>query len=386
MKILMYRWKAYNQQDIINNLIKRGHEVHEIKGEMCNFDDDSLFMSDFSSKIDSDRYDMVFTVNYFPMISDICQERGIPYVSWCCDCPLGTMYHESVYNPVNTIFTFDKFNQLEFEGMGVNVRYLPLCAEVDRVAEVLDAATDLQDYDCDISFVGSMYNKNSYDEVYDRLPEYLRGYFDGALKMQMNVYGEYLLDDVLDSHTIYELNRHFVLAKSSRSFSDIPLVFSTTVLGFKLAQMERKSVLALLAGKYKVTLYTDDNNIKMPGIDNRGIADYWETAPKIFNRSRINLNLTLRNIRSGIPLRVWDILGAGGFCITNYQPELGMYFENGKNLVYFTDKNDLLRKIDYYLEHEDERREIALNGMKKVHKFHSYTDRFNEMSKIITNI
>ena len=63
-----------------------------------------------------------------------------------------------------------------------------------------------------------------------------------------------------------------------------------------------------------------------------------------------------------------------------------MYFENGKDLVYFTDKNDLLRKIDYYLEHEDERREIALNGMNKVHKFHSYTDRFNEMSKIITNI
>ena len=32
MRILMYRWKAYNQQDIIENLKLRGHEVEEISG------------------------------------------------------------------------------------------------------------------------------------------------------------------------------------------------------------------------------------------------------------------------------------------------------------------------------------------------------------------
>ena len=386
MKILMYRWKAYNQQDIIDNLIKRGHEVSEIFGEMSNFDTDVIFYNKFVKKLESDNFDMVLTVNYFPLISIACQERNIPYVSWCCDCPLGTMYHETVYNPVNTIFTFDMLNAIEFKAMGANVHYLPLCAEIDRVDKLIAESEDLAEYDCDISFIGSMYNKNSYDEVYDHLPEYLQGYFDAVMKMQMNIYGEYLLDDMLDSKTVNELNRHFLLAKSDQSFSDLSLVFSTTVLGFKIAQMERKSLIAELSKYNEVDLYTDDESVCMPGVRNRGLADYWNKAPKIYNRSKINLNFTIRNIRSGLPLRIWDILGAGGFLITNYQPEIEMYFKNGEDLVFFTEKDDLREKVSYYLTHEEERKRIAMNGQRKVRKLHGYQQRFDEMKKIIQDI
>ena len=386
MKILMYRWKAYNQQDIIDNLIKRGHEVSEIFGEMSNFDTDVIFYNKFVKKLESDNFDMVLTVNYFPLISMACQERNVPYVSWCCDCPLGTMYHETVYNPVNTIFTFDMLNAIEFKAMGANVHYLPLCAEIDRVDKLIAESEDLAEYDCDISFIGSMYNKNSYDEVYDHLPEYLQGYFDAVMKMQMNIYGEYLLDDMLDSKTVNELNRHFLLAKSDQSFSDLSLVFSTTVLGFKIAQMERKSLIAELSKYNEVDLYTDDENVCMPGVRNRGLADYWNKAPKIYNRSKINLNFTIRNIRSGLPLRIWDILGAGGFLITNYQPEIEMYFKNGEDLVFFTEKDDLREKVSYYLTHEEERKRIAMNGQRKVRKLHGYQQRFDEMKKIIQDI
>lgn len=386
MKILMYRWKAYNQQDIIDNLIKRGHHISEIFGEMNNFDTDFVFYKKFVRKLESDDFDMVLTVNYFPLISMACQERNIPYVSWCCDCPLGTMYHETVYNPVNTIFTFDMLNMIEFKTMGANVHYLPLCAETERVEKLLRDSTDLEEYDCDISFVGSMYNKNSYDEVYDHLPEYLQGYFDAVMKMQMNIYGEYLLDDMLDSRTVNELNKHFLLAKSDQSFSDLSLIFSTTVLGFKIAQMERKTLIAELSKHNQLDLYTDDENVNMPGVLNRGLADYWNVSPKIFNRSKINLNFTIRNIRSGLPLRIWDIMGAGGFLITNYQPELDMYFKNGEDIVYFSDKKDLQKKVDYYLSHEEERKRIALNGWRKVKELHGYQQRFDEMSKIISGI
>ena len=383
MKILTYKWKAYNQLDIVNNLIKRGHTVDEIRGEMCNFETDTIFMKTFEDKIISTKYDMVFTVNYFPMISDICEKFNIPYISWCCDCPLGTMYHESVFNSVNTIFTFDKLNQLEFKAMGANVQYLPLCADVDRVDKIISEDEESDIYNADISFVGSMYNKNSFDDICEKLPEYIRGYFEGIMKMQMNIYGDYLLDEMLDSHTLYELNKHFILAKSDRSFSDLDMVFSSTVLGFKIAQMERKSMLAELSKQNIIALYTDDDNISMPGVRNCGTADYWNVTPKIFNRSKINLNLTLRNIRTGIPLRIWDILAAGGFCITNYQPELEMYFENGKDLVYFESRKDLADKVKYYLEHEDERRTIALNGYNKVKQQHTYQHRFDEMQQII---
>ncbi len=105
--------------------------------------------------------------------------------------------------------------------------------------------------------------------------------------------------------------------------------------------------------------------------------------PLVFNNSRINLNMTIRNIRTGIPLRVWDILGAGGFLLTNFQVELPDYFENGKDIVYYEDINDCCRKAEYYLAHEDERRQIAFNGYNIVKQNHSYTQRIATILDIV---
>ena len=194
MKILLYRWKAYNQFDIIRNLEKRGHVVEDIMGEMSNFEVDDAFASRFEDRMDIGNFDLVMSVNYFPIISDICQRKNIRYVSWCCDSPISTMHHESVFNSVNTIFTFDKFDQMIFEEMGAPVYYLPLCVDTDRVSQIIENDNSGKFY-ADLSFVGSMYNKNSYDNLYDHFPEYMKGYFDAVIKLQTEVHERYLLDD-----------------------------------------------------------------------------------------------------------------------------------------------------------------------------------------------
>jgi spore maturation protein CgeB len=111
----------------------------------------------------------------------------------------------------------------------------------------------------------------------------------------------------------------------------------------------------------------------------RGSVNYEEDMPKVFARSKINMNFTIRNIRTGLPLRIWDILGAGGFLLTNYQIELNDFFENGKDLVYYESLDDMERKADYYLNHEEERKMIAENGHRKVMRYHSYDARIAEM-------
>ena len=103
----------------------------------------------------------------------------------------------------------------------------------------------------------------------------------------------------------------------------------------------------------------------------------------VFFGSRIYLNLTIHNIKTGIILRVWDVLGAGGFLMTNYQPELELYFDLDKDLAVFENKRELERKASYYLEHEKERLEIARNGHEKVKQFHSYEKRMAQMMEIL---
>ncbi|MCM1307121.1 MAG: DUF3880 domain-containing protein [Butyrivibrio sp.] len=380
MKILAYRWKAYNHRDIIGCLEDRGHNINEISGELASFEADAGFEERLGAALEGGKYDSVFSVNYFPLISDMCQKYGVTYISWCCDSPIATMYHQSVFNKVNKIFMFDRLEWMGFRDMGAPVYYLPLCTNAERASR---ASAPAEGCDADISFVGSMYNKNSYDEIYGHLPEYLKGYFDAAIRMQKNAYSDYLLDDLLDGGTLAVLDRYFVVDRSERSFSDLSLAFSTTVLSYKIAQAERRALIADLSRTHSVNVYTDDEDVDFIKAKNCGLVDYREGAPRVFKRSKINLNLTLRSIRSGVPLRVWDILGAGGFCLTNYQAELPMYFINGEDLVWFKSRSELFELADYYLEHEDERRRIAENGHRKVREFHGYESRMDEIAEYV---
>jgi len=44
-----------------------------------------------------------------------------------------------------------------------------------------------------------------------------------------------------------------------------------------------------------------------------------------------------------------------------------------KNYLALNSENDLIDKIKYYLEHEDERSEIAARGNKKVQQYYNHT-------------
>lgn len=387
MHILMYRWKAYNYRDIEQTFLLLGYTVDNIEQELGSYDVSPEFERVIEEKIRGTHYDMVFTVNYFPLISNVCERTGVKYVSWTCDNPLISMYHESVFHDCNYIFTFDKTNYLEFRGMGVkHIWYLPLAVDTERMDALLGvpeeagrrkAAQDpeMQKYRGDVAFVGSLYERNSYDKIKNRLPEYLRGYFDAVMEAQLNISGANIVEPMLTTNILEQLQEYFQLEKSDGSFSDLGLIFQTTVLGFKIAEIERRRALIELSKHYKVNVYSNSDVSDLLRIQYCGSVDYWSEMPKVFRMSKINLNFTIPNIKSGIPLRIWDVLGCGGFLLTNYQAEIPYYFNEGEDLVCFDGLEDLCEKVGYYLEHEEERKRIAWNGYRKVREKHSYIER-----------
>lgn len=389
MHILMYRWKAYNYRDIEQTFLLLGHTVDNIEQELGSYDVSPEFERVIEEKIRGTHYDMVFTVNYFPLISNVCERTGVNYVSWTCDNPLISMYHESVFHACNYIFTFDKTNYLEFRGMGVkHIWYLPLAVDTERMDALLGAPEEtgrrkaaqdpeMQKYRGDVAFVGSLYERNSYDKIKSRLPEYLRGYFDAVMEAQLNISGANIVEPMLTTNILEQLQEYFQLEKSEGSFSDLGLIFQTTVLGFKIAEIERRRALIELSKHYKVNVYSNSNVSDLLRIQYCGSVDYWSEMPKVFRMSKINLNFTIPNIKSGIPLRIWDVLGCGGFLLTNYQAEIPYYFKEGEDLVCFDGLEDLCEKVGYYLEHEEERKRIAWNGYHKVREKHSYIERIH---------
>lgn len=368
MKLLMYKWNVFNQEDIKEAFENAGVTVDEVDKADCDADLVDMLAG----------YDAVFTVNFFIEVSNACKKAGIMYICWTVDSPMLTMYDNAVYNECNRIFVFDRICYHTFKNMGVtNIYYLPLAVNARRTSSQLADMTpgDRKRFTSEVSFVGGLYYKNSYDEIYDKLTPYLAGYFDSALQAQGDLFGDNVFDRIFTPDIIEQLSEIVDFRQSEDSLSDIATVFKNTFLGYKHAQLSRIQLLNLLAARLPVSLYSDSQDERLIGVRYRGTVDYMQDMPKVFNCSKVNINLTICNIRSGIPLRVWDIMGSGGFVLTNYQTELPEYFQNGRELVFYESFDDCLRKAEYYITHEDERKSIAENGFNEVLKHHSYDAR-----------
>ena len=110
-----------------------------------------------------------------------------------------------------------------------------------------------------------------------------------------------------------------------------------------------------------------------------GWVDYDTEMPKVFKASKINLNPSLKLIRSGISLRCMDILGCRSFLLSSYQPELAEYFVPDEEVVLYDSIEDAVEKTLFYLEHEELRDEIAQRGYEKVKKEFNYPKQIAKM-------
>lgn len=335
-------------------------------------------------------YDYMFSFNYFPVAAMAAKACRVRYVSWVYDSPYAQLYSETVHYETNDIRVFDRAEVEHLQSLGVQtVSYLPMAADVEYYDRL--KAVDDERYQSDISFVGSLYLESNM-QLYHRLEamsEYDKGYLEGMIQAQKNLYGQNILEELLrkDKKLVERIEAASPLAPHPDAFATREWYYANFYLYRKVTAYERMDIVTMLSEKYdmKVYTHTDDSNIqKLECSENLKKAlcspvDYYLQAPYVYKNSKINLNITLRSIGSGIPLRVFDIMGCGGFLLTNYQADMLEFFEPDKDFVYYTGYEDLLAKVEYYLTHEEERKEIAHNGYEKVKKNHTYEKRISRI-------
>ncbi|MDC2978438.1 glycosyltransferase [Pelagibacteraceae bacterium] len=86
--------------------------------------------------------------------------------------------------------------------------------------------------------------------------------------------------------------------------------------------------------------------------------------------------------------RIFEVLSVGGFLLTEYSPSIEYFFKPDKDLVMFRNKNEMIQKINYYLNNEVERKMIARNGRIKFNKYYEYsvyTPKFIKQIKYFSN-
>lgn len=388
MRILFMEWKSLCQKDMSEEFERRGWTV-----EFYSFPRDkenTRLNRELAEKliriIAAGKYDFVFSFNYFPVISLACNACQVKYVSWTFDSPFIQLYSNTVNFPYNYVFIFDKGTCEDLWAQGIStVYYLPMAAPVERYDSYQVTEEMHQLFDAQISFVGSTYSekKNQFYERLEGLSEYSKGYLEGCLNVQKQIYGSFLLEKLLKPDIMEELMRVCPLAVNEDGFERLEWVYAHYFLARQITARERKEVLQLLSEKHEVNLYTYEKTPELVKVRNKGTAEINKEASIIYRCSSINLNISLRSILTGIPLRAFEIMGSRGFLLTNYQQDFLEHFIPNEDFVYYESYEDLMSKADYYLTHEKERQEIARNGYEKVKREHTYAKRVDYIMDIV---
>ncbi len=77
--------------------------------------------------------------------------------------------------------------------------------------------------------------------------------------------------------------------------------------------------------------------------------------------------------------RNFEVPGCGGMLLTGYADNLEDYYAIGKEVACFDSTADLIEKIRYYLQHENERAALADAGYQRTLRDHTYVQRFTEI-------
>lgn len=393
MNILFYRYGSICEPGILNAFNELGHNVVEITEEITNKNIDNAYRlelvnSVLQKSLSSSPIQAVFSINYFPVISDICEIYKIKYCSLIVDAPVYELYSDNVRNSCNRIFTFDRGMVNDIKGLQQeNVIITPLCSDVEAFSNVINAADEAlkKKYASDIVFVGSLYSEKCLYNNLKNIPDYIKGYLDGAVEAQLKVYGyNFTKSLVTDEIEHYFLEEYEGFPRFSEKMEqDYKAAIAHDVIGTKVTEQERIRLLSMLSEKYNVDLYTGSDTSMLPKVNNRGFAKTYSEMPIIFHESKINLNFTSKPIQTGLPLRIFDVLGCGGFLITNYQEQLSEAFEIGMDLEVYSSAEELLEKVDFYLKNDEIREKIARNGHEKVKKYHTYKIRIQQMLSCI---
>lgn len=139
MKIFFYKYGSICEPDISDSFRRLGFEVIDEDMEIYNKNLlPSQCVETVSKKLIDGQFTFVFTINFFPWLSDLCEIMHLKYISLIVDSPVLELYSYSLKNDCNRIFLFDRCLYNEFEPFNQgHIFHVPLAADVNRIQNVI---------------------------------------------------------------------------------------------------------------------------------------------------------------------------------------------------------------------------------------------------------
>ena len=382
MKILFTTSEKQQMPSIILALARMGYDVAMYEKPMETLMGSEEEEQELERFLKNGGYSLVISNVFTREAARATNRLGIQYAVWCTDSPCFQAWAPEAGYDNCYLFYFD-YRECELKRrLGENAYHQPLAADVARSGSLTPEADESGRYGCDMSFVGGMYTGNMYDRAAASLSPQLQETLMDAIERGAFVWDGQDRPALPDG--IMELVRRENPVLCSPP-CDMPAeyFFRTWFLCRKLTNVERVLMMDLLARQFGVRLYTWDSERVPESVSRFPAVSPADGALRVFRHSRINLNITLRSIASGVPARVFDVMSAGGFVLSNWQEEIPELFEEGREIVTYRTPEELVDKASYYLKHEEERRAIAANGYRKVRERYTWVRQLEKILAIL---
>ena len=103
----------------------------------------------------------------------------------------------------------------------------------------------------------------------------------------------------------------------------------------------------------------------------------------LYHRAKLGFNVHNRGKYTVGSYRFFDLPANGVMQVSDGGEYLDAFFEVGREIESYDGADELIAKIEYYLLHDDERRDIAVAGFRRVQKDHRMKHRMAQLAGVI---
>ncbi|MDR2350519.1 MAG: glycosyltransferase [Deltaproteobacteria bacterium] len=368
-RVLLFRSGYYLDRELANALAVLGANSRE--WDIRDFRDKNKNLEkSFAELLEIIRNfvpDLILTVNHIGfdeegILEDILSRLGLPAASWFVDspaCVLGAAKAKA--RDAVTVFSWDSdwlgcLGDLGFE----NVRYLPLATD-----ESFFRPSGAGGSEREIAFVGDAMGRATEKWLAlsgagrEILPE-----LDAVAK-------EFLANDEL-------LPDSLLKEKGYGERKDLDFRSLSALATWRASRLRRTEVLGSLPREL-LTLAGDPEWARLfPSAKTTGNVDYYGELSGFYEKTKVNLNVTSAQMKTGLNQRVFDVPASGAFLLTDAKEQLNPLFENGEVATY-GEPGEARDLALHYLDNERERRLMSREARKTVRRRHLYRHRVSEL-------
>lgn len=148
----------------------------------------------------------------------------------------------------------------------------------------------------------------------------------------------------------------------------------------------------LLTGNFNLKVFGNEHwlnntdHYHLPDHVYQGYLPYHD-LPVAYASAKIVLGLhSVINSPTMMSVRTFEALGCGAFFLTHWTPALENLFVNHEHLVWSRNPDETKELVRFYLQREDLRKKIALQGQQEVYRHHTYEHRVQALRPYLTRL